>query len=72
MDEFLGDGAAGRLFAVGDVDAMIEGCVSILNDSGQLAEMSQNGRKRVLERYSEHDIMGRYEDLYRRVLETSG
>lgn len=72
MDEFIGDGAVGRLFAVGDVEAMIEGCVSILNDNEQLAEMRLNGRKRVLERYSEHDIMGKYEDLYRRVLETSG
>ncbi len=72
MDEFIGDGAAGRLFAVGDVEAMVEGCISILNDSELLAEMSQNGRKRVLERYSEQNILGQYEDLYRRVLETSG
>jgi len=70
MDEFLGDGTAGRLFPVGDVEAMIEGCVKILSDDSLLNSLGGTGRKKVLEQYTEDHVIGMYEDIYRRVLES--
>lgn len=71
MDEFIGDGAVGRLFSVGDVEAMTEGCIEILTSCKKRTEMAKAGRERAVNLYSEEKIIGRYEDLYRRVMETS-
>ena len=68
MDGFLGDGTAGMLFPVGDVDAMIDGCVRILEDPGLSKAMGERGRKRVIEEYHEDRIVELYEELYRDVL----
>ncbi|MFC1508519.1 N-acetyl-alpha-D-glucosaminyl L-malate synthase BshA [Candidatus Omnitrophota bacterium] len=71
MDGFLGDGAAGMLFPVGDVDAMIDGCVRILEDPALSKVMGERGRTRVIEEYHEDRIVEQYEELYRDVLRKS-
>jgi len=71
MEEFLGDGAAGRLFEVGDIEAMVEGCIEILGDSELRREMGKRGRERVLKSYSEDRVIGQYENLYRRLLDSA-
>ena len=68
MDGFLGDGAAGMLFPVGDVGAMTDGCVKILENPGLAKRMGKRGRKRVIEEYHEDSIVERYEELYEKVL----
>ena len=73
MDGFLGDGAAGMLFPVGDIHSMAEGCLKVLNNPGLALKMGKAGRKRVVEQYHEDIIVDRYEQLYRDVIhDTSG
>jgi len=69
MDEFIGDGDAGLLYEVGDIEGMIEGCVRILKDRELAKKMGERGRRRVVEQYSEDKVIGRYLDLYRRMTE---
>ena len=68
MDEFLGDGSAGMLFPVGDVPAMIEGCLAILGDGDRAREMGRAGRALAEAQYSEERVIPLYEDLYRETL----
>ena len=69
MDSFLGDGAAGMLFPVGNVASMVEGCIRILDNPDLARRMGEAGRKRAIEQYHQDIIVGRYEQLYREVLE---
>ena len=71
MDEFLGDGRAGFLFPVGNISAMIGGCIQILTDPELVSEMGKTGRERVLKHYSKDPIIDLYEDLYQRIIKTS-
>lgn len=68
MDEFLGDGIAGRLFNVGDVSAITDGCIDILSHPETARSMGANGRERVLGKYTEELIISKYEDLYKKVM----
>ncbi len=68
MDSFLGDNSAGLLYPVGDVHAMIEGCLTLLENPEHASEMGNNGRKRAIEKYHIDRIVSIYEDLYRRLL----
>ncbi len=67
MDEFVGDGDAGILFDVGDIDGMIEGCAAILSDETRAKELRERSRSLVVERYSEEKVIGQYEELYGRM-----
>lgn len=69
MDEFIGDGAAGLLFPVGDVSNMVEGCLRILGDPALHAGMGNSGRKRAVEQYRDSLVTERYVDLYKSALE---
>jgi L-malate glycosyltransferase len=69
MDEYLGDGSAGMLFPVGDVPAMVDGCLDILGNDDRAGEMGRAGRAVVEERYSEEHVISLYEDLYRETLD---
>ena len=69
MDSFLGDGAAGMLFRVGNIASMVEGCIRILENPDLARRMGEAGRKRAIEQYHQDIIVGRYEQLYREVLE---
>ncbi len=68
MDSFLGDNSAGFLYPVGDVHAMVEGCIRILENPELAVEMGEKGRKRAIEDYNVDHIVSIYEDLYRRVV----
>jgi L-malate glycosyltransferase len=68
MDEFLGDGAAGLLFTVGDIASTVEGCIGILSDPERSRRMGMEGRKRAIEEYREEIITERYVEMYRSVL----
>ena len=70
MDEFLGDSEAGLLFKVGDVPAMINGCVQLLENPDRVRTMGEKGRDKALKQFSEDRIIGLYENLYHRVIET--
>lgn len=68
MDEFLGDGAAGLLYHPGDINGMVEGALAILSTPGRAKKMGGNGRACALESYSEEQVIGLYENLYRRIV----
>ena len=69
MDEFLGAGAVGMLFTVGDIPSIAEGCVSILTDPGLARRMGGAGRERAITDYCEELITERYVELYRSVID---
>lgn len=68
MDDFLGDNSGGFLYPVGDVHAMVEGCIRIFENPELAVEMGKKGRKRAIENYNVDHIVSIYEDLYRRIL----
>ncbi|MFA6471377.1 MAG: N-acetyl-alpha-D-glucosaminyl L-malate synthase BshA [Candidatus Latescibacterota bacterium] len=67
MEEFLGDGKAGRLSPVGAIDEIVENCVRILKDPDLGREMGGAGRNRAKERYSQESITQQYIQLYERI-----
>ncbi len=70
MSEFLGDGTAGFLYPVGDVERMAKGCLQILTNQELSQKIGKAGRKRAIEEYNEQSIVDRYEELYRTVVES--
>lgn len=67
MAEFLGDGEAGYLYPVGDVESMVKGCLQILTNRELAQKLGAAGRNRAVEEYNENSIVDRYEALYRTV-----
>ncbi len=68
MESYLGDNTAGQLYPIGDIPAIIEGCVRVLKDPDLARKQGENGRKRAIEEYNSDTITNAYEDLYRRVM----
>ncbi len=68
MDEFIGDNSGGFLYPVGDVHAMIDGCLAILGNADLANEMGKKGREHVINNYNTDLIIDKYEDLYRRLV----
>jgi N-acetyl-alpha-D-glucosaminyl L-malate synthase BshA len=68
VPELIEDGVTGKLYAVGDVDAMAEGAIELLTDSKRLAAMADAGRKAAQDRYCASRIIPRYEQYYESVL----
>jgi len=58
----------GFLAPVGDVDAMAEFGVGLLQDGERLRQMGKNARKTAVERFNIVDTVQRYEDYYAKVL----
>jgi L-malate glycosyltransferase len=69
MEEFLGDGKAGLLYPVGDIEAMVENCVRILKNPGLASAMGQAGRTMAVEKYPEDVVTQKYIELYERVVQ---
>jgi N-acetyl-alpha-D-glucosaminyl L-malate synthase BshA len=69
MDEFIGDGEVGLLFPVGDIPAMVEGCLRILENPETARAMGARGRKRAEEQYREDIITAQYGELYERIIQ---
>jgi N-acetyl-alpha-D-glucosaminyl L-malate synthase BshA len=68
VSELIEDGVTGRLFAVGDVDAMASAAVELLQDDARLAAMADAGRRTAQDRYCASRIIPVYEQYYERVL----
>ena len=63
LPEVNEEGVSGYLCPIGDVKAMAEKAIYILEDSTRLAQFKQNARK-VAERFDENRIVPMYEALY--------
>ena len=68
VSELIEDGVTGRLFAVGDVDAMAAGAIELLTDEDRLTGMAEAGRRAAQDRYCTSRIIPIYEQYYEKVL----
>jgi N-acetyl-alpha-D-glucosaminyl L-malate synthase BshA len=68
LPEVVRDGETGVLCPVGDVDAMADAAVEILADRDRWRQMSERAAEDARMRFSERDIVARYEAFYRRAL----
>jgi N-acetyl-alpha-D-glucosaminyl L-malate synthase BshA len=68
VPELIEDGKNGLLFEPGDVDAMAEAAIALLNDPPRLEELSAAARKTAQDHFCASTIIGRYESYYRQVL----
>ena len=62
------DGETGYLRPVGDVDAMAQAALDLLADEPKRLAFASAGRKLAVERFSQDVIVGRYRELYERVV----
>jgi N-acetyl-alpha-D-glucosaminyl L-malate synthase BshA len=68
VPELIEDGVTGRLFSVGDTDAMADAAIELLKNTEQLDEMRRAGRASAQERYCASRIIPMYEKYYEEVL----
>jgi N-acetyl-alpha-D-glucosaminyl L-malate synthase BshA len=68
VPELIDDGVTGRLFPVGDTDAMANAAVELLTDPARLEEMGRAGRASAQARYCSSRIIPLYEKYYEEVL----
>jgi len=71
VPELIDDNITGLLFDIGDVDAMANSAIALLNDPPRLSAMSKAARRTAQDRFCTTRIIPLYEDYYRRVLERS-
>lgn len=68
LPEVVRDGVTGALRDVGDVEAMSAAAVDILSNPEKWRAMSDAAAADARERFSQKDVVTRYEDFYTRVL----
>lgn len=68
LPEVIADGESGFLFPVGDVRAMAEAAVRLLQDPERHRQMGEAARRRVLAHFDASLIVPRYEAFYAAVL----
>jgi N-acetyl-alpha-D-glucosaminyl L-malate synthase BshA len=68
VPELIEDGVNGRLFAVGDVEAMARGAIDLLSDGAKYIAMAAAARQTAQQRYCASRIIPQYEAYYERVL----
>ena len=68
LPELIEDGASGRLFSVGDVDAMGDAATTILSDNATWRRMSAAARETAVTRFSAERVVPVYEAFYRSIL----
>jgi len=68
VPELIDDGVTGRLFPVGDVDAMASAAIELLADADKLEEMGRAGRASAQKRFCSTRIIPLYEKYYSEVL----
>ncbi len=61
------DGEDAILTPVDDIDALASGIRSLVSDPMLAAKLSENGRKRISESFSEESVVGQYLDLFGRL-----
>jgi starch synthase len=68
IPEVVVDGETGYLRAVGDVDAMANAALDLLSDEPKRLTFAAAGRKLAVDRFAQDVIVGRYRELYVRVV----
>jgi N-acetyl-alpha-D-glucosaminyl L-malate synthase BshA len=68
VPELIDDGETGLLYAVGDVDGMAAGALSLLTDRARLDAMREAGRKAAQSRFCSSLVVPRYVQFYEQVL----
>jgi N-acetyl-alpha-D-glucosaminyl L-malate synthase BshA len=68
LPEVVADGACGFLKPVGDVEAMAEGALALLEDPVLWRQFSVEARRRAVEEFPTDEIVSRYRSLYEATL----
>jgi N-acetyl-alpha-D-glucosaminyl L-malate synthase BshA len=68
LPEVVTHGETGYLFPVGDVEAMAEAAIGLLEDDARRIRFGREGRRVAVEQFSEDRIVDRYRGVYERVL----
>ncbi|NLP09174.1 N-acetyl-alpha-D-glucosaminyl L-malate synthase BshA [bacterium] len=68
LPEVVSHGVDGYLFPMGDVEAMAQAAVSLLQDPQRLAEFRNRAREKAVTRFEMHQIVPQYERLYEQTL----
>lgn len=68
LSEVIENGITGYLCPVGDVDALSEACLKVLQDGDLARKMGERGRERAVQCFQAHRISQTYMNLYRSVL----
>ena len=71
IPELIEDGVTGRLFPVGDVEAMAGAAVELLSDSSRYLAMAEAARRTAQARYCASKIVPLYEAFYQEILSGS-
>ncbi|MHB8301381.1 MAG: N-acetyl-alpha-D-glucosaminyl L-malate synthase BshA [Acidobacteriaceae bacterium] len=71
VPELIDDGVTGLLFPVGDVDAMAQAAVALLQDRERLSAMAKGGRQKAQQTYCASRVVPRYEEFYESMLRGS-
>ena len=71
IPEVVRDGIDGFLYDVGDVKSMAGGCLSILKNPQVRGDLGKSARDRATREFCASKIVLKYEDLYRRTIETT-
>ena len=69
VPEVVRNGVDGYLYEVGDVQAMADGCLSILNDPKVRDNLGKAAREHATRNFCASKIVLEYEDLYTRTIE---
>jgi N-acetyl-alpha-D-glucosaminyl L-malate synthase BshA len=69
VPELIDDNVNGLLFELGNVDAMAQAAISLLNDPDCLQAMSQSARRTAQDRFCTTRIIPLYESYYQRILD---
>jgi N-acetyl-alpha-D-glucosaminyl L-malate synthase BshA len=72
VPELIEDGVNGRLFPVGNVEAMAEAAIELLSSPEKLDTMATAARQTAQKRFCSTKIIPMYEGFYERVLERAG
>ncbi len=72
VPELIEPGVNGLLYAVGDVDAMASGALSLLNDPAALERMALAARRTAQDKFCASRIIPQYEAFYATVVEGAG
>jgi L-malate glycosyltransferase len=68
VPELIDDGVTGLLYPVGDVEAMAEGALGLLNDRARLEAMREAGRKTAQKRFCASLMVPQYVRYYETIL----
>ncbi len=70
IDEILKDRCQGIVIEPGDEEELTRSIAEMMTDEGMSKEMGKRGRRRVVEHFSENDMIGSYAELFHTLLGT--